>query len=200
MKIKLGMISVALLMANTVNAEVLDTNSALGSNANFIFTVGYTDGGEKLAGFDYYDGSSETVKSGSGVYFGGGGTYRFESTPFSLKGLVAYHFDSVTAEVYGSGEADIDFSRVEVDLLGQYHMTDNLFLGGGITRHLGVELDYSLGESIEFDSALGYVFELGYRFETVALSARYTGISYANEYLAGSIDGNSIGVFIDVYL
>ena len=199
MKIKLGMMVSALLLTQSVNAEALGTNSGLASNASFVFSMGYTDGGEELAGFEYYDGSTDEVKSGSGLYLGAGGVYGFENTPFSLKGLVAYHFDNVTAETSG-GEADIDFTRVETDLLGQFDITDNLFLGAGVTRHLSVELDSSWGSSVEFESAFGYVVEFGYRFETVAISARYTGISYDHELLPEAIESNNIGLFIDFYI
>jgi len=207
-KTQWGMMAVTLLLSGTVNAKIVDTDPIYkqietsndsSERSNFILSAGYTSGGEDLAGFEFNDGSIEMVESGSGLYLGAGGSYRFENSPFSFKGLMAYHFDSVTADVYGGGEEDVNFSRVELDLLAQYHITEQLFLGAGLTRHFGVELDSSWGDSIEFDAALGYVVEFGYRFKTIALSARYTDISYENEFLS-PIDSSNVGIFIDFYI
>lgn len=212
MKIQWGMLVVTLLLTGTVNAKTFDTDIMMfetfhykPERTSFMLSAGYTSGGEEFGEFEYQDGSSEQVESGSGLYVGLGAAHRFQHLPFSIKILAAYQLDSMEGDLNGT-DVSIDFARIELDLVGQYHISDSifiandsLFLGAGLTQHSGVELTSNFASTIEFDTSIGYIFEVGYRINGMAVSARYTDISYENEFFE-PIDSSNVGIFFDVYM
>ncbi len=220
MRNKLCILGSTLLLASAANAKIVgnETNvvsddsssqheqiEGISSGANFLFSLGYTSGGDSLSGdIEFLDGTSDDVSAGTGLYLGVGSAYKFPDTPISVKGVVAYHLDSIVADVYGSNaELEIDFTRVELDLITQFHLNEKLFLGAGITRHLSMEYTQSVGSNKfkgELDDTFGYVVEAGYRGANAAISVRYTDISYESDQAINTIDASNFGIFLDWYL
>lgn len=111
----------------------------------------------------------------------------------SLRLAVGYLFDSIVA-----GNGDADFNTMTFDAMLVSNAGPHSF-GVGATFHASPEYsDRVLGynaEFIEYDDALGIVFQYGYQFfPGLELGVRYTDLTYE----AGNVklDAGSLGIFI----
>ena len=91
--------------------------------------VTYSRDGEQVTGVSY----SEKLKTGGFAVLGLGANY-IVSERFSIQLNGAYHWDRIS-------EPDIKFSRLELELIPYYQLTDTLQLGLGLVSHLNIKLD-----------------------------------------------------------
>src|SRR5690606_23263342 len=92
----------------------------------FLAGGGLTFGGDKLATAVYEDGTEIDIDAGGTIALHVGVDYRF-APQFSVQGTVGYHVDGASAR-----NGDLRFERVPVELLGYYHVNEQLRVGGGI--------------------------------------------------------------------
>lgn len=96
---------------------------ALG-NAN----VTYSRDGEQVTAVDY----SEKIKTGGFAVFGVGANYKVNER-FSMQLNGGYHWDRIS-------DPDMTFTRIEVELIPYYQLSDNLQFGLGLVSHFSLKL------------------------------------------------------------
>jgi hypothetical protein len=137
-------------------------------------------GGDDVAEVLFTNGDSQDVKAGQGVSVDVGAHYRFADSPVSIRGTIGYKYVTTQAE-----NADINMSRVPLQLIGSYHLENGARVGAGVVRHNSVRFDADgLGPDIDFDDATGFTVEAGWKWFLLS----YTGMDYeddaGNEYSA----------------
>lgn len=114
---------VALAVVSAFNAQAADA----GAPFRFLLGVGLTGGGDTLVTVPFTDGSQDSIKAGGIVHLYGGGEYRV-SDRFALQATVGYHINDTRAASNGS----VRFTRIPVDVLALFNVTDQIRLGGGV--------------------------------------------------------------------
>lgn len=156
------------------------------------FTLGtaLTGGGEKLATVTYTDGSTQDVRSGGLVHLWLG--FEYQTGAFALQGNVGYHVDDTTAK-----NGSVKFKRNPVELLGFWHVSDNVRLGGGLRKSASAEVNSSGAASsvgnFGFESKVGLVLQ-GEYFVTgdkFSVYGRYVAEDYT--LFGQKISGNHVG-------
>ena len=160
---------------------------------------GATSGGDTLATFAYTDGSTDTLKAGSGLLFHAGLDYRL-SDRASLQGTLGYHFDSTKYAKNGSAT----FSRIPLDLLAYYHVSDAFRIGGGPRMVFGSKLKGSgvvSGINSSFDNTIGVVIEGEYRvIPMLGIKIRHVTEKYRQSGSPTDFDGSHFGILVNFYL
>jgi hypothetical protein len=147
----------------------------------------------------YVSGRESSIAPGSGYVGRVGVGVSFESLRgalrnFDLQTTIGFKFDGIARAT----NADLDWTRIPVELLGFYRLGQSAFrLGGGLTYHFANELKGTGLTQVHqsFDSALGGVIEGDYRFgarDQMSVGLRYTMIHYTRDVF--SIKANSLGL------
>jgi hypothetical protein len=162
---------------------------ASGGRVGFMVQTDFDFGGDDLLTVDFTNGKSQDVKAGQGIVFSGGLHFRpVASTPFDVQALVGYKYVTTAAS-----NADITFTRVVLQLLGDYQFDNGVYLGGGLVQHTNAKLDGDgYFRNVEFDDATGYSIETGWRW----VGLHYTHIEYKNAFV-GKIDGSHVGLRVN---
>ncbi len=183
------------LLALSAAASAADNNERA---LRFVAGIGLTNGGKTLINATFTDGSTEKVTSGGLVHLYVGGEYSF--TPnIAVQANVGYHVHDTSPATNGS----LTFSRVPVELLGYYKITDNVRLGGGArfvnsAKLKGTGVASDLNE--KFKSTTGAVIEAEYLFtRNVGLKLRYVSEKYKFESDGYSVSGNHGGLYLTGY-
>lgn len=191
--------SATLLIGFLVSLASFAEDSLPPKPLQWVASIGLTFGGDDLATAKTDDGDyKDDVEAGGLIYLGGGLKYNFANSPFSIQGVLGYHFDFVDAD-----NGDAWFTRNFFDLLGIYRFGQHC-IGLGATQHFNAEyeIDSDLEDlTVDFDDANGFIIEYTYLASPyVGISVRYTDIEYDfSDYDVDSIDGNNIGLFINGY-
>lgn len=165
----------------------------------WVASLGITFGGDDLVEVEYEDlDLDDELEAGGLIYLGAGANYDFRDSPFSIRGIFGYHFDSVDAD---NGEGSLD--RTFIDVIGFYRL-GNHRIGVGLTQHFSpnfdVDIDGGIDESFDFDSASGVLLEYNYvTSDQVAIGIRYTDIDYELDesgFLSETVDASHAGIFI----
>ena len=176
-----------LLASSLVSAE-----SAYIDKLGMSFNLDLLMGGDVFAAITFTDGTSETVKAGSGIGFGAGITYQVDDK-IKAETRLSYLSDSASGETSGGSTLEFDFTRYPLDFMGFYQHGKPSF-GAGLTYHMSPT--FSDGEDdFEFDSNLGTVFEYRY-FYTKAASINLKMVNISYDYKDTSFNGSSFGIGI----
>jgi opacity protein-like surface antigen len=190
-KILLG---AALAIGTAFSAQAADA----GSPFKFLLGAGLTFGGDTLVTVPFTDGSSDDIKAGGLVHLYGGGEYRL-SDMFALQATVGYHINDTRAASNGS----VRFTRIPVDLLALYSVTEKVRLGAGAQFVSGPELKGSgvaSNVSQKYDSTTGAIVEGEYLFSPhMGLKLRYVSEKFTPEGGGTKIDGSHVGVMFSYY-
>ncbi|WP_269618598.1 outer membrane beta-barrel protein [Zhongshania sp. BJYM1] len=185
--------SVSLFFASVVHAQ--ETLAEESFSVHPVLTAGYTSGGDTLVQVEFDDGDREKLKAGGAFLFGFGAEFVSSDKQLAVRLTANYHFDSIDAE---NGETS--FERYPIELMFFDQGERNRF-GAGFTVHLSptaqLKVDGQRRESINFDTALGLVFEYNYLIgNAMWLGVRYTFIDYEtqNNINSVSVDGNHVGL------
>jgi hypothetical protein len=143
-------------------------------------------GGDDVATVSFTDGSSQDVTAGQGVTVSVGGYFRpVETVHFVVRGALGYKYVTTAAS-----NADINMSRVVLQLMGNYNFNSDWWGGIGVVQHSGTELDGDgFFRDVSFDDATGFAAELGWRW----VGLHYTNIEYDSD-LGGTVDASNVGV------
>lgn len=159
--------------------------------------MGLTFGGDDLQTVAYTDGSSETVKAGGVVQLTGGVDYRINSE-FSLQTSISYHVDSTSGS-----NGSVTFSRIPLELIGYYNVSNEWRIGVGARYVSSVKLSGSgvinyVGAS--YDNTVGALVEGEYLVnDKLGLKIRYVSEKYTNSWDKTKKSGNHIGGFANYY-
>lgn len=143
-------------------------------------------GGDSVATVDFENGDSQEVRAGQGVSLGVGGWFRpIASSPFELQALLGMKYVTTAAD-----NADINLSRVTMQLNGVYRFPNQWFMGAGVMHHLSPKLHGGgFFESVDFEDATGFQAEVGWRW----ISLHYVNLSYSVPGFE-DVDAGSIGL------
>lgn len=167
-------------------ALLLVFGGAAQAEPRFFGSVGYNYGGDDLATVIFTDGTSQTIKAGSGLALNLGVVHDFGGTAFALQSSFGYLVENTSA-----ANSNARFSRYPLEVIGFWRQGEHRF-GAGLVSHLSPTLDLdNLGGTLDFDNASGVVFEYGYGM----FSVRYTDIDYGISGYSGSVDGSGMGIY-----
>jgi hypothetical protein len=169
---------------------------------------GLTAGGDTMVDVRLVNKAGQTlgnsrVRAGQLLQVYGGLEYQPVSR-FSLQATVGYHWHNAEA-----ADGQFKFSRYPVELLGHYHLNDNLRIGAGarLVRRPKLELHSSNpsnpgDEVFKFDNTKGAVIEGEYVVDRkVGFKLRYVSEKYqAPAPFTGKVDGSHVGLLVNWYL
>ncbi|TFW32032.1 outer membrane beta-barrel protein [Massilia horti] len=122
----------------------------------FVVGLGGSFGGDELATVDYTNGISQKITAGNGVYLTAGADYRV-SPEFSIQGTLNFHVNDTNAS-----NGSVKFQRFPIEVLGYYHVNDQLRIGGGVRYTSSPKLSSSgvaAGLDVKFDDTTSGVVE-----------------------------------------
>jgi opacity protein-like surface antigen len=188
------LLGAALAIGSAFSAQAADA----GSPFKFLLGAGLTFGGDTLITVPFTDGSTDSIKAGGLVHLYGGGEYRF-GDQFAVQATVGYHINDTKAASNGS----VRFTRIPVDLLALYSVTEKVRLGGGAQFVSGPELKGSgvaSNVSQKYDSTTGVIVEGEYLFTPhTGLKLRYVAEKFKPEGGGAKIDGSHVGLMFSYY-
>ena len=188
-------IALALALAATSLCSHADDDPRL---LRLVLGGGLTFGGEKLASVTYTNGDTQDIRSGGLVDMHVGLDVR--ATPWtSFQATVGYHWDSSEAE-----NGSVRFTRVPIEVLGYFHPSDNIRLGGGVRLVQNPTLrGRGAASNIDqkFDNTTGIVLEGEYLFTNwIGVKVRAVSEKYRDRATGIKASGDHAGVFFNFYL
>ena len=164
-----------------------------------VLGIGLTGGGETLANVTYTNGDDQDIRSGGLVHYYAGVDVR--ATPFlSFQGTVGYHIDSSA----GASNGSVRFTRIPIEALGYFHVSDNLRIGGGVRLVNSPKLrgrGVASNVSDSFDNTTGVVVEGEYFFTRwFGVKLRAVSESYRSKNTGIKANGDHAGVYAAFYL
>lgn len=189
-----GALGLALAFGASFGARADDT----GASFKFLLGQGLTYGGDSLITVPYTDGSQDVFKAGGLVQFYAGGEYRL-ADKIALQATVGYHLNYAKA----SSDGSVRFTRIPVDVLALYSLTDNIRVGGGAQwvgrpELKGSGLAGNIGQ--RYDSTLGAIVEGEYLFTPhIGLKLRYVSERFKPSNGGPSVDGSHAGLLFSYY-
>ena len=185
----------ALALGAAFSAQAADE---AGSSFRFLLGQGLTYGGDSLINVPFTDGSERVFKAGGLAQFYGGGEYRL-GDKIALQATVGYHINYAKA----SSDGSVRFTRIPVDLLALYSVTENIRVGGGAQYVSHPELKGSgLASNVSqtYDSTVGAVVEGEYLITPhVGLKLRYVSEKFKPSNGGSSVDGSHAGLLLSYY-
>ena len=166
---------------------------------HFVIGTGITGGGEKLATVTYTNGDTQDIRSGGLVHYFAGVDVR-AAPHVSVQATVGYHVDTSS----GASNGSVRFTRVPVEVLGYFHVSDAIRLGGGVRlvnspELVGRGVASNINES--FDNTVGVVLEGEYKFTNwFGLKLRAVSESYRSKSTGLKANGDHAGVYAAFYL
>jgi hypothetical protein len=195
----LALASMAAAQAQTTEAVVTPVayQPVAAKPLRFVLGAGLTFGGDKIATAYYEDGDEIDLRAGDMVAVQAGIDYRV-SPEFSLKATVGYHVDDASAR-----NGDMRFQRVPFELLGYYHVTEKVRVGGGLRYVTGAEFRSSGAGDIgdyKFKNTTSAVAELEYMATpSIGVTLRYVNDEYEEKGYGGKLKGDHVGAFANFY-
>ena len=164
--------------------------------ANGLLQAGLHSGGDDLITARTTAGDTEKIKGGGFVSLSVG--IGFDVTEILETRLMAgLKLDTIKGD---NGEAT--FSRYPLEALLMYKLSNNAFIGGGLSYHVNPEIERTgifTNQSSRFDNALGVVAGFDYVFSSqIYVGLKLTNINYRIDNQ--TFNGNSIGVIFGIRL
>jgi hypothetical protein len=128
------------------------TSGSSGARFGWVLAGGGDFGGDDVATVSFENGDTQDVKAGQGLWVGVGGYYKPEYlSPYSIRATVGFKYTTTKAS-----NADINLSRVPLELIGSYQFPNGTRLGAGPVPNTNVKLDGDgYFEDVDFDDATG---------------------------------------------
>jgi hypothetical protein len=198
MKKRIRALSAPLLVlfaAQGVHAQTQTLEPPPYQPVHFLFGIGVSGGGDKLASGQYKDGRTVDLRAGGALYLSAGVDYRLLPA-FSLQGTINYHVDD--ASVWNG---DFRFERYPIELIGYFQPDPAFRVGGGIRYTVSPKLS-SNGKAPEantsFDNARSAVVEAEYFAEPdMGIKLRYVHETFKER--GREIDGSHVGMSVNFY-
>lgn len=170
---------------------------AIASETKIGIQGGYASGGDTIASITYTNGSSETLKAGSGISIGAFTIVPLSDNDVALKLAANYLNDSITAS-----NGEVTFTRLPVDALVLKKL-NKWQVAAGLTYHLNPQFKstFDSGERVDADNALGLLLEANYQLYSkgedslaINIGARYTNIEYNFDGVTKNYDGSNLAI------
>lgn len=158
---------------------------------------GLTAGGDKVnaSTITHVNGDTENLHAGGLFDLRAGLDFRMAGTDISLQGTVAYHSDRSNAE-----NGSVDFTRMPLEFLVQWHANEKWGFGGGLRKATGVRYNGSdagtqFGADQKFKSSVGWIVEGEYFIiPSVGVKVRYVNEDYTAKTTGEKFDGSHFGI------
>lgn len=158
---------------------------------------GLTAGGDKVnaSTITRINGDTENLHAGGLLDLRAGLDFRMVGTDISLQGVVAYHTDRSDAD-----NGSVDFSRMPLEFLVQWHANEKWAFAGGLrktygVRYNGADAGTQFGSDQKFKSSVGWILEAEYAIiPSVGLKVRYVNEDYTSKTYGTKFDGSHFGV------
>lgn len=163
-------------------------NSNGSFTAKFLVEAGVEYGGDEILQVFFTNGGDQSMKAGQGGYISIGGEFQSEKIKhILLRTSIGIKYNTTAAD-----NANIRFTRIPINLIAYWKVTDDVRLGVGATSHQNVKLKGDgFVSDIDFTSSVGPRFELGYKW----FALTYTAINYM-DVAEKVVSGNSIGLSV----
>ena len=176
-----AILGVACLLPLTTSAQ----DAKPPSPVRAVFEGNLEYGGDDLVTVFFTNGEDQQMKAGQGGTLAIGGEFAPPALPLLLRATLGLKYNTEAAD-----NANINFVRYPLNLMGYLTFARGFRLGGGVTKHVGARLKGDgFVDDLQFDSSAGARFEFGYRW--VALT--YTTLTYTADS-GEDFSGNSFGV------
>lgn len=163
----------------------------------FVIGAGLTHGGDKLATQYYEDDFSIDLNGGDSIALLAGLDYRINQQ-FSVQGTIGYHFDDASAR-----NGSMRFERIPLELLGYYHVNDQVRVGGGIRHVTNAEFRSGGASDIgdyRFDDSTGAVAELEYMYShRIGFKLRWANDEFKEKRSRIPVKGDHLGLLVNFY-
>ena len=163
----------------------------------FVAGAGITYGGEHIVTARYTNGQTTDIDGGGSVALLVGLDYRV-NPQFSVQGSVGYHVDNA-----GGTDGDIRFERVPFELLGYYHVSDKVRVGGGLRYVTGISLRTEGVADIgdyEFKNTTSPVAEIEYLYSPqLGFKLRYVNDKFKLRDFNDTVRGDHVGALVNFY-
>ncbi|RZL02019.1 MAG: hypothetical protein EOP36_09200 [Rubrivivax sp.] len=187
-------------MKKTVLALVAASSSLVGASCwasewTPFLGGGLTAGGDKITKITRVNGDTENLHAGGLLDVRAGLDFRMVGTDISLQGVVAYHTDRSDAD-----NGSVDFSRMPLEFLVQWHANEKWAFAGGVrkaigVRYNGVDAGTQFGNDQKYRSSVGWILEGEYAIiPSVGLKVRYVNEDYTSKATGQKLDGGHFGV------
>lgn len=166
-----------------------------------LFRLGLEGGGDKVVELTYEDGSETTMTAGGGGVFSIGGSWQAwgaGAKGLDLQATVGVKYRTIPEATNQSGS----WVRFPVEGLLLFRTPVGLRLGGGVTAHLGNELEMSgdvANGSLGFDATPGFLLQGEYVRGNIGFDLRYTKLEYRASGSNGTLDASSFGGGLSIY-
>ena len=189
-----ALVGAMLAVGTAFNAHAADADSPF----KFLIGNGLTYGGDNLVTVPLSDSSQDVFKAGGLVYTYGGVEYRL-TDKVALQTTLGYHLNYARA----SSDGKLRFTRMPVDMLALYSISDKIRVGGGAQFVYSPELKgtgVASNVSQKYDSTLGAVVEGEYLFTPhIGVKLRYVAEKFKPNDGGASVDGSHAGVLFNYY-
>jgi hypothetical protein len=148
--------------------------------------VGYEYGGDKLIEVTYTDGSTATLRGGTGFNIGLGGNIRpSKNSPWDVSLVGGYKLDQASAS-----NGTIKFDRFLAEMIGSYTWTNKFRVGAGPVYHFNPKIKGDgFVPDVNLKNSFGEQIQIGWSY--IALT--YTFIRYKDDYNE-TASGNNFGL------
>jgi len=162
---------------------------------------GLTAGGDTIATVYYRNGDYQDLHAGGLVAVYAGVDYR-AAERFSLQGTVGYHADGSSGR-----NGHLTFSRYPLELLGHYHVSSHIRVGGGLRYVIDPRLSGGgvlSDQGVAFKNTFGGVLEgeyllFGDQRSGVGFKLRFVSERYTDKNIGASSNGDHVGLFASYY-
>lgn len=163
----------------------------------FVAGAGITYGGEHIVTARYTNGQTMDIDGGDSVALLVGLDYRI-NPQFSVQGTVGYHVDNAAGT-----DGDIRFERVPFELLGYYHASDKVRVGGGLRYVTATSLRTNGVADIgdyEFKNTTSAVAEIEYLYSPqLGFKLRYVNDKFKLRDFNDTVRGDHVGALVNFY-
>jgi hypothetical protein len=163
----------------------------------FVSGAGVTYGGERIVTARYTNGDEMDIDGGGSVALLVGLDYRI-NPQFSVQGTIGYHVDNAAGS-----NGDIRFERVPFELLGYYHASDKVRVGGGLRYVTATSLRTNGVADIgnyEFKNTTSAVAEIEYLYSPqLGFKLRYVNDKFEEERSGVPVKGDHVGLLVNAY-
>lgn len=163
----------------------------------FVFGAGLTAGGDKIATAFYEDDTDLSIKGGDSIALQLGVDYRV-NPQISVQGTVGYHVDQLNAR-----NGHMRFDRFPLELLGYYHVSEKVRVGGGLRYVTNVAFSSGGASDVgdyDFTDSTGAVAEIEYAYSPrIGFKLRYANDKYEEKISRTPVKGDHVGILVNVY-
>ena len=184
-------------LISSISLALILTTPAM-AKQQWVGSIGYDIGGDTLGIATTTDGGTQDLKANEGATFSFGIIRKIDSKS-EFNAMAGYKTGGSFAS---NGSMTWSALPVEVTYLTR---KDKLLLGGGITYVLNAKQKASdVGRSFlgngSFDNAMGFHFKLAYQplGSIYRGGVKYTSIDFSRKGGGSTVDGSSIGFFVDI--